>query len=105
MKSIKPMLAASGLPFNSPDWIFEPKIDGTRCLASISDKVMLQNRRMTDITYRYPEIAEALAVPQGTVLDGEIAVFSDGRPDFSALSEREHQTQRRKQYENSNSNP
>ena len=94
MKSIKPMLAASGLPFNSPDWIFEPKVDGTRCLASISDKVMLQNRRMTDITYRYPEIAEALAVPQGTVLDGEIAVFSDGRPDFSALSEREHQTQR-----------
>ncbi len=31
---------------------------------------------------------------QGRVLDGEIAVFSDGKPNFAALSEREHQSQR-----------
>lgn len=94
MNPIKPMLAVSGHPFNSSDWIFEPKIDGTRCIASILDGVVLQNRRSVDITYRYPEVAGALAPAQDAIVDGEIAVFSDGRPDFSALSEREHQTQR-----------
>lgn len=95
MNAIKPMLAVSGHPFNSKDWIFEPKIDGSRCIASVQDKVMLQNRRLVNITHRYPEVTKALtAAYPGTVLDGEIAVFSDGRPDFSALAEREHQTQK-----------
>jgi DNA ligase D-like protein (predicted ligase) len=92
---IKPMLAVTGKPFSSRDWIFEPKIDGTRCIAHIREKVVLQNRRLTNITYRYPEIAKALAnSASGCVLDGEIAVFSNGVPDFSALSDREHQTRR-----------
>jgi ATP-dependent DNA ligase len=46
MLPIKPMLAVSGKPFSSSDWIFEPKIDGTRCIAQISnDAVVLHNRR------------------------------------------------------------
>jgi len=88
------MLAISGQPFNSAEWIFEPKIDGTRCIANVSEDVILQNRRLANITGRYPELARALA--QGAshcILDGEIAVFSNGRPDFSALSVREHQTE------------
>jgi len=95
MNSIKPMLAVTGQPFSAIGWIFEPKIDGTRCIARVSDGVTLHNRRLTDITYRYPELAEALvrAAP-GCVLDGEIAVFSDDKPDFAALSEREHQSSR-----------
>jgi ATP-dependent DNA ligase len=94
---IKPMLAVAGRAFNSAEWIFEPKIDGTRCIANVSEDVMLQNRRLANITGRYPELAKALA--QGAshcILDGEIAVFSNGRPDFSALSVREHQTERLK---------
>ena len=27
MNLVKPMLAVSGQPFNSPEWIFEPKIE------------------------------------------------------------------------------
>jgi len=47
MNPIKPMLAVSGQPFNSPEWIFEPKIDGTRCLAEVtSSGVRLYNRRL-----------------------------------------------------------
>ena len=93
MNPIKPMLAVTGQPFSAPGWIFEPKIDGTRCIAQVFDRVVLTNRRLTDITYRYPELAEALAqTAPGCILDGEIAVFSDGKPDFAALSQREHQS-------------
>jgi ATP-dependent DNA ligase len=97
MNPIKPMLAVTGKPFSSNDWIFEPKIDGTRCIAHIHKGVVLQNRGLTNISYRYPEIVEALAkAASECVLDGEIAVFNDGKPDFAALAEREHQTRKLK---------
>jgi len=96
MNPVKPMLAVSGQPFNSAEWIFEPKIDGTRCLAEVSKRgVRLYNRRRLDITNRYPEITAALA--QGAsdcMLDGEIAVFSNGRPSFAKLAERDHQSEK-----------
>ena len=96
MNPVKPMLAVSGQPFNSEGWIFEPKIDGTRCLAEVSSSgVRPHNRRLFDITYRYPELALALAKgASGCVLDGEIAVFADGRPSFAKLAERDHQNDR-----------
>jgi DNA ligase D-like protein (predicted ligase) len=97
MKPIKPMLAVSGNPFSARGWIFEPKIDGTRCIAYVRNGiVLLQNRRLVDITYRYPEIVESLAKGNDCILDGEIAVLTGGRPDFSALAMREHQTRRMK---------
>ena len=91
----KPMLAVSGQPFDSPDWIFEPKIDGTRSIALISSgRARLYNRRSLDITYRYPELEHALAgSSSGCILDGEIAVFADGKPSFHSLAERDHQSQ------------
>ncbi len=95
MIPIKPMLAVSGQPFNSEGWIFEPKIDGTRCIASLMKGVVLQNRRLVNITYRYPEIERALADnASGCVLDGEIAVFLNERPDFASLAKRDHQIER-----------
>ena len=96
MNPVKPMLAVSGQPFNSEGWIFEPKIDGTRCLAGVSSSGMrLHNRRLFDITYRYPELVIALALGASScVLDGEITVFVDGKPSFAALAERDHQNER-----------
>ncbi|MFZ3049522.1 MAG: non-homologous end-joining DNA ligase [Methanothrix sp.] len=92
MNPIKPMLAVSGQPFNREGWIFEPKIDGTRCIASAKKRVLLSNRRLADITYRYPELASALGSLQGEcVLDGEITVFKKGIPNFRSLAERDHQ--------------
>jgi len=97
MKPIKPMLAVSGKPFSARGWIFEPKIDGTRCIAHVRNGVvLLQNRRLVDITYRYPEVAKSLAKGSDCVLDGEIAVLTGVRPDFSALAMREHQTRKMK---------
>jgi DNA ligase D-like protein (predicted ligase) len=97
MNPVKPMLAVSGRPFNSAEWIFEPKIDGTRCIAEVSQDakgVRLYNRRLFDITNRYPELAAALDRSSGCILDGEIAVFSNGKPNFAALAQRDHQIER-----------
>lgn len=92
MNPIKPMLAVSGQPFNREGWIFEPKIDGTRCIASAKKRVLLSNRRLADITYRYPELASALSsLRVECVLDGEITVFRKGIPNFRSLAERDHQ--------------
>jgi DNA ligase D-like protein (predicted ligase) len=95
MTPIKPMLAVLGKAFSSKGWIFEPKIDGARCIAYISDnKVELKNRRMRSITYRYPEIIRGLKQSTGDcVLDGEMAVMDKGIPSFATLAIREQQIQ------------
>ncbi len=90
---IKPMLAKLSAPFDSPRFLYEIKWDGTRCLFFIEDgRIRLQNRRLNDITYRYPEFWD---LPQrlsrnGVVFDGEIVVLKEGRPVFRLLQEREH---------------
>ncbi len=90
---IKPMLAMASPPFDSERHLFELKWDGTRCIAFIDRrKVRLQNRRLVDITYRYPELgkmAEGLKA-DSAVLDGEIVVLENGRPVFERLQQREH---------------
>jgi DNA ligase D-like protein (predicted ligase) len=94
MNPIRPMLARIGKPFSNRDWIFEIKIDGTRCIAHITNGVVeLQNRRLRMITQRYPELTDALRQnANNCILDGEIAVFSKGVPDFASLAMREQQS-------------
>lgn len=87
------MLAVSGEPFDSEDWLFEIKWDGVRALVFHDDdgKVWIRNRRGTRIDDRYPDLADAVRkLPRGTVLDGEIIVLGDdGMPDFPRVLERE----------------
>ncbi len=91
---IKPMLAYSlPEPFDSEEYFFELKFDGTRCIAFIRDKkVKLQNRRLLDITRRYPELHTIYKNldAREAILDGEIVVLSEGVPDFNKLQYREH---------------
>ncbi|HTL29011.1 MAG TPA: hypothetical protein VL282_07320, partial [Tepidisphaeraceae bacterium] len=43
-----------------------------------------------DISHRYPELIERLRnLPPGTVIDGEIVVMQNGRPEFQLLQSRE----------------
>lgn len=88
---IKPMLAFSSEPFDSQDYIFEDKYDGTRALLFVNRGARFQNRRVLDITHRYPELAGVAGAVRASeaVIDGEIVVFSGGRPDPSALQKRE----------------
>jgi DNA ligase-1 len=73
------------------DWLVEWKWDGIRAqLVKRDGRVALWSRGEELITTRFPEIAGAAAVlPDGTVLDGEVLAFRDGRPlPFSALQQR-----------------
>lgn len=92
-KKISPMLAYSSDPFDSPKHIFEIKWDGTRCIMFIDGKdIRLQNRRLIDITYRYPEFLQApneIEV-KNAILDGEIVIFHNGKTNFNKLQQREH---------------
>jgi DNA ligase D-like protein (predicted ligase) len=84
------MLAKPGEPFDSDDYLFEVKWDGTRTLAFVDqDKYRLVNRRQLDMRDRYPEFEFLAGLPAGTVLDGEVVVLSDGKPDFRLLQSRE----------------
>ncbi|MEM2289371.1 MAG: non-homologous end-joining DNA ligase [Candidatus Hadarchaeales archaeon] len=94
---LSPMLAHSAEPFDSPEFVFEPKFDGTRCLAFVGEGLRLQNRRLLDITGRYPELApmRKRVRAREAILDGEIVVMREGRPDFRLLQVREHGEARR----------
>ncbi len=89
-----PMLAtlSEALPAGA-QWLFEPKLDGVRCLAHVGAAgVTLRSRNRNDITGGYPEVASALArqVKADAVLDGELVVLRGGRTSFEAIQERLH---------------
>jgi DNA ligase D-like protein (predicted ligase) len=92
-QKILPMLAYPSSPFDSPEHLYEIKWDGTRCILFVKgDQVRLQNRRLVDITCRYPElwaIHRAINAREA-VLDGELIVLTEGKSDFGKLQQREH---------------
>lgn len=79
-------------PFDDPDWVFERKLDGIRCMAHRDGggPVRLMSRTDKDMTGQFPELAEVLeAQPVGDlVVDGEIVAFVDGVTSFSRLQRR-----------------
>jgi DNA ligase D-like protein (predicted ligase) len=90
---VRPMQAASAeAPFSSPDYVFEVKWDGLRCILfkDRGGNVRLQDRGLHDITADLPEVvAAARRIPPGSVIDGElVATDNDGRPDYPRLRER-----------------
>ena len=73
------------------DWLTEWKWDGIRAqLVKRAGAIHLWSRGEELITHRFPEItAAATRLGDGTVLDGEVLAFRDGRPlPFSALQQR-----------------
>src|SRR5712691_6297170 len=86
---VPPMLAKSGDPFDSPEHLFEVKWDGTRVLAFVDSRgYRLVNRHRVDVTDRYPELGFLHDLPAGVVLDGEVVVLRQGKPDFGLLLSR-----------------
>lgn len=90
--TLSPMHAESGdAPFNHPDWMWEPKLDGYRVLAFVTDAgVKLRSRRGLDLSAAFPRLRAELA-KQATnmILDGEIVAFdASGKPSFGALQNR-----------------
>jgi len=93
LRPMLPMPAAAA--FDSAEYIFEVAWSGVRAMASFeAGRVTLWGRDLTDLTSRYPEV-DALKemTPADSIVDGELIVTDvDGRPDPSALQEREHAT-------------
>jgi bifunctional non-homologous end joining protein LigD len=78
--------------FSSPEWVFERKLDGERCLVFAGqDGVRLMSRSQHDITRTFPEIAAALDAQRpagGLVADGEIVAFEGAQTRFGRLQQR-----------------
>lgn len=79
-------------PFTDPEWLYELKFDGYRCMAGIEDgQVQLRTKSGADCTKWFPEVVTALAkIPGGPhVIDGEACVLDEiGRSDFERLRTR-----------------
>ena len=90
---VRPMQAASAeAPFSAPEYVFEVKRDGLRCILfrDPDGAVRLKDRGLNDLTADLPEVAAAARrVPPGSVIDGElVATDPDGRPDYPRLRQR-----------------
>ena len=73
------------------DWLVEWKYDGIRAqVVKRAGQVWVWSRGEELVTDRFPEVvALAQPLPDGTVLDGEIVVWKDGRPaPFNLLQQR-----------------
>ncbi|MEU7578190.1 RNA ligase family protein [Streptomyces sp. NPDC041068] len=82
--------AVSALP-EGDGWAYEPKFDGHRMvvLRDGEGRVTLQARSGRLVTAAFPDLAAAAAaLPEGTVLDGEVVVWTGGRIDFAAVQRR-----------------
>ncbi|MFI0020069.1 ATP-dependent DNA ligase [Streptomyces griseus] len=88
---IRPALARAvpTLP-TGPDWWFECKVDGHRMiLRRTEDGVLCYSRTGRTVTSHWMDLAvPAMALPPGTVLDGEAVIWHDGRIDFGAVQAR-----------------
>ncbi len=77
--------------FSDPDWLFERKLDGMRCLAfRDGSTVRLLSRNHKPLDDTYPELVDALAdqSPSRLVLDGEVVAFTGRRTSFARLQGR-----------------
>jgi bifunctional non-homologous end joining protein LigD len=78
--------------FSRPDWIFERKLDGVRCLArrDSGGRVRLLSRNDQDMSRTYPEIVDAVRAGAATevLLDGEVVAFEGRRTSFERLQGR-----------------
>ncbi len=69
----EPMLTRAGeIPCGS-GWLFEPKLDGFRCMVCTHDGARARSRRGWDMTELLPELGAAL--PKGVQLDCELVAL------------------------------
>ena len=91
-KQISPMLiGADGDAFDSPDYIYELKWDGERCIAYLDpmEGTELRNKRNVKMLPKVPELAEMhKQIRKRCILDGELMVMKDGKPDFYEIQKR-----------------
>ena len=108
-KNIKPMLIGKEMaPFDDPNYIYELKWDGERCVAYLEPGKApeLRNKRNVRMLSKVPELSEiGKQVKKRCILDGELFILKDGRPDFSLIQRRSLMSDRFKIELDSKHNP
>lgn len=90
-KNIKPMLISEMQDaFNSPDYIYEIKWDGIRCISFLNDKSTdMRNKRNKIMIPLFPELEDLYKQAKvKCILDHELVVLKNGMPDFYEVQKR-----------------
>lgn len=84
------LIGAEGEAFDDPEYLYELKLDGVRCLAFVGDgETVLRNKRNLLVSPIYPELAGMHKQVKGRcILDGELVTVIDGKPQFSEIQRR-----------------
>jgi DNA ligase D-like protein (predicted ligase) len=89
---VAPMLATlTDERFSRQGWLFEPKLDGERCLAfGRRGTLRLMSRNHIELNERYPEIVAAFRKQPiaAFIADGEVVTFDGGVTSFAKLQQR-----------------
>ena len=89
---VAPMLATlTDEPFSQRGWLFEPKLDGVRCLALRSGRdVQLVSRNEKTMNEKYPELVQAFRAQESNsfAIDGEVVTFDGEVTSFAKLQQR-----------------
>jgi bifunctional non-homologous end joining protein LigD len=87
-----PMLATlTEERFSRKGWMFEPKLDGVRCLLfRNASGVKLYSRNQKLLNSKYPELVEAFRKQKAAafIVDGEIVAFENSVTSFARLQQR-----------------
>ena len=80
--------------FDSPDYIYELKLDGERCLAYLDPSgTDLRNKRNIKMLPKVPELSQIhKQIRCRCILDGELAIIHNGKPDFYLIQRRSMMT-------------
>jgi bifunctional non-homologous end joining protein LigD len=85
----RPMLAkVAEEAFSDKGWVFEVKWDGFRAIAYVEEPFSLKSRNGKELKNNFPELQELNKLASKIVVDGEIIVMREGKPDFQSLLER-----------------
>lgn len=77
--------------FSDPDWLYERKLDGERCIGyRDGDLLRLMTRNRNQVNSTYPELVRALSAQHACqfVVDGEVVAFRGRTTSFSELQQR-----------------
>jgi bifunctional non-homologous end joining protein LigD len=89
---VNPMLATlTDDHFSDPNWIYERKLDGERCIAyREGDDVRLMSRNRKSLNVQYPELVDAIRRQpvDHFIVDGEVVAFDGNLTSFERLQNR-----------------
>ncbi|CAB3784169.1 DNA ligase [Pararobbsia alpina] len=85
--------AAHKTPFSDPEFLFEWKYDGYRCLVRKGDRIELISRNGNSLNASFPDVVDAVAaVPGSFVWDSELTVDDARAASFQHLQTRARTT-------------